>query len=332
MNRNPSEWSCRRPVIPYLLVGLFFRGEQREVVLGDLDEGFADALAHTGSGREARRWYWWHASDSLWALLKEHARRKKESHLTAPRRDNKLPRRTKGDSRMLLTMHEACVAVRSLLRRPIFSFIAVLTVALGIGANAAVFSVLNGVVLKPLPYESPEGLVSVSMTSSSRPNVWDDMSHPDIADLLAQSPSLATLVGYDDMTLTLSGTGEPALVRAARLTDGLMGTFQVAPTLGRDIQAEECGPGAPRVTVISHGLWRDRFNRETDVLGKTIGINGRNYVIVGVAPEGFNFPPSNPVVDTSPATSGELRTRLSHVAHGGSLGSRRYSELEQIRG
>ncbi len=187
--------------------------------------------------------------------------------------------------------YEARFALRSLLRRPGFASIAVLTVALGIGANAAIFSVVNGILLKPLPYHDPEGLVSVSVFREDGSfDLRDAMSHPDITDLLGQSPALATLVGYDDFNVTLGGAGEPALVQVARVTDGLMETFLVAPEMGRDIRAEECGPGAPRIAVISYGLWQNRFGMATDILDETIEINGRAYRIVGVASEDFHFP------------------------------------------
>jgi len=166
-----------------------------------------------------------------------------------------------------------------------------MTVALGVGANAAIFSVLNGVLLKPLPYNEPDGLVNVFMVPGGQPEkLRDSMSHPDIADLLDQSPSFATLVGHDPFAATLTVAGEPVLVQTARLTDGLMETFHLSPELGRDIRAEECGPGAPRIIVISHGFWRDHFGMSADVLGEIVDISGRAYEVIGVAPEGFGFP------------------------------------------
>jgi predicted permease len=280
----------RPPRLPYWLVVLFFRGEQREVILGDLEEGFADLLQRDGQPREASRWYRWHALASLAALISDRV-----SQFTARERKPSISTRTpakneRGDSRVSKLRYEARIAVRSLLRQPAFSLVVVLTVALGIGANVAIFSLLNGILLKPLPFPDSEGLVSVSMSSGARPNARDYMSHPDIADLADQSPTLATLVGYDAFSVTLTGDGEPALIRAARLTGGLLETFLLTPELGRDIRPDECGPNAPRIAVISHTLWQDRFGMATDVVGRIIEINGRAYEVIGVAPEGFGFP------------------------------------------
>lgn len=285
----------RPPILACLLVRLFFREERKEVVLGDLDEGFADILAIGGRRGDAKRWYWRNAIASIGALMEDQiatwmARRR---HLIEnPNSAKRKPRRWgKGDSEINKLWFEARFAARALLRRPGFSLVAVLTIALGIGANAAIFSVLNGVVLKPLPFQDPEGLVRVSMIRLDQTDSAPDyMSPPDIADLLTESPALETLVGYGHFGVTLTGTGEPALVQAARLSDGLMETFRIAPALGRDIRAEECGPGAPRIVVVSHRLWQDRFGTATDVLGKTVEVNGRVYEIVGVAPESFQFP------------------------------------------
>lgn len=190
---------------------------------------------------------------------------------------------------MLDLGYDVRIALRSLLRRPGFAFTACLTLALGLGASIAVFSVLHGILLQPLSFPHPEALVSVSsVLRADGPR--DAMSEPDLQDLLHQSPALATLVGYDDFDVALGGAGEPELVRASRVTDGLMATFLLAPTVGRDIRADECGPGGPRVAVISYGLWRRRFDAAADVLDRSIELNGRAYQIVGVAAQGFEFP------------------------------------------
>ena len=192
---------------------------------------------------------------------------------------------------MLHIGYDVRIALRSLRRRPGLALTGSLTLALGIGAAVAAFSVLHGTVLKPLSFLHPEGLVNVSVVRAGEPaDKRDEMSAPDIQDLLDQSPALATLVGYGDFDAALGGAGEPALIRAARVTDGLMATFLVAPAVGRDIRADECGPGAPRVAVIGYGLWRTRFNGAEDVVGRSVELNGRTYRVVGVAAKGFEFP------------------------------------------
>jgi predicted permease len=184
------------------------------------------------------------------------------------------------------------LAVRSLRRRPLFAAVAIITISLGIGGTAAIYAVVDGVLLNPLPYRDPDALVTVSVRRDGSPSLQRDMSPPDVADLLAQSPSLEHLVGYQPLSVTLAGDGEPTLLDAARLSEGMLAVFGVAPALGRDLSADETGFGAPRFVVISHSLWRDRFGMSPDVIGRSIelGSAGTPYQIIGVAPEGFEFP------------------------------------------
>ncbi len=167
--------------------------------------------------------------------------------------------------------------LRSLRRRPGFAVIAVTTLALGIGANTAIFSVVNGVLLRPLPYVQPEALITIVGA----------MSYPDIVDLESEVPSLATLVGITTPPRTLTGLGEPEIIGVTQVTKGLMATFLVSPLLGRDIRADEFGPDGPRVIVLSYPFWQTRFGGDPDVLGRSVTLNGIGYEVVGVAPEGF---------------------------------------------
>ncbi len=239
--------------------------------------------------------FWMHtAADVFRTSISEHrvkrcaASRGHEISDTGPSMRAGPSYRKRGDAFMSKLLQDLRFAIRSLLRRPGFSFVAALTVALGVGATAAIFTVVNSVLLRPLPYHDSDGLVTVGVDRKGRP--MDDMSPPDVADLAALSPALATLVGYQGLTITLTGFGEPALVGVARLSDGLLETFHLSPALGRDIRAEEAVPNAARVAVISYGFWRDRFGMSPDALGETIELNGRPFEVVGVAPEGFDFP------------------------------------------
>jgi predicted permease len=182
-------------------------------------------------------------------------------------------------------------SLRSLSRRPGFTITAILVIAIGAGATTAIFSVVNGVLLKPLDYKESRDLVTVGVDPAGRPtDVIDFMSPPDVADLQAESSALMTLVGYTSRNVALTGSGEPTLVAVAIVSDGLLATFRLTPVQGRDIRADETGPGAPRVAVISHALWRERFGMAPEVLGRVIEFGGRRFEIVGVAPEGFSYP------------------------------------------
>jgi len=184
---------------------------------------------------------------------------------------------------------ETRFAFRSLRQRPGFSALVVLTLGLGIGANTAIFTVVNGVLLSPLAYPEPDGLVAVGVGPGQDGNL-DFMSLPDVEDLEAQSPALGTLVAYDAGTTTLTGMGEPTLVRTGRVNKGLLATFELAPLLGRDIREDESGADAARVVVIGHAFWRDRFDASPDVLGRTVTLSDVAFEVIGVAPPGFDFP------------------------------------------
>jgi hypothetical protein len=170
LTRAGSEKRSRPPGFACFLVWLCFRGEQREVVLGDLEEGYVSVLKLEGRAA-ARRWYWWQSMTSLAALARDRTAR------TLARGSGSGKRGDKGDTRMSWLWYDVRLAVRSLLRRPAFSLVAGTTVALGVGATVAIFTVLNGVLLEPLRYHEPEGLVSVAAAPQRGPaDVRDFMS------------------------------------------------------------------------------------------------------------------------------------------------------------
>ena len=180
-------------------------------------------------------------------------------------------------------------AVRTLLRRPGFTAVAVLTIALGVGANTAIFSVVNGVLFTPLPYPASDDLVTVWRASEGEPDDKDVMSRPDLDDVLA-TRALESLVGWSVGDVTLTGVGEAELVESARVTGGLLEVFGLRPHLGRDIRAEEAVHGGPQIAMVSHGFWTERLGADGDAVGRSIEIEGLAYEIVGVAPEGFDYP------------------------------------------
>jgi len=179
--------------------------------------------------------------------------------------------------------------VRALLRRPAFTGVAVATLALGIGADTAIFSVVNGVLLRPLPYPTAADLVTVDVVWASSGGIGP-MSYPDLADVEAGTPDLQTLVGYSVGRGTLTGLGEPRVVTRTALTEGLLATFGLAPALGRDVRRDEFGRDAPRVVLVSHDFWLGSLGGAPDVLGRTLELDGVAFEVVGVAPVGFDFP------------------------------------------
>lgn len=178
-------------------------------------------------------------------------------------------------------------AARSLARRPGFTSVAIITLALGIGANTLVFSVVNAVLLKALPYSNPDGLVMVWTDRPGRNR--GSMSGPDVVDV-ADLPGLQTLVAFRAGRITMVSEGRARMVRTGRVLDGLMETFEVAPVLGRDLTAEDSELNSPLVTVVSRRFWQEELGGNPDVVGSMVRLEDRSYEVVGVAPAGFGFP------------------------------------------
>jgi putative ABC transport system permease protein len=175
-------------------------------------------------------------------------------------------------------------ALRVLRRTPVFTAVAVVTLGLGIGANTAIFSVVNAVLLKPLPYADPEELVSV----------WDGgHSRAEFAGVRDRARTLARSAAYfPNYGMSLSGDGPPELVVTAQVSADFFSVLGVSPEAGRFFSPGEDAPGTERVAVIGHGLWRDRFGSEPTVVGRRIDIDGTPWTVIGVAPKGFGFPGS----------------------------------------
>jgi putative ABC transport system permease protein len=181
-------------------------------------------------------------------------------------------------------------AVRSLARNPGFAAIAVMILALGIGANTAVFSVVNGVLLRPLPYPDPDRVVMV--WSVNQAQGWDraNMSQPDLASV-REVAALESVEGYATGNFALTSPDGAQLVRGAYVSGGILQVFGVAPIVGRDLRHEESHPlSAERVVVVGHDLWRRHLGGDPNVLGTRLQISDESYEIVGVAPAGFDFP------------------------------------------
>jgi len=185
---------------------------------------------------------------------------------------------------------EWAFAIRSLRRRPGFTAVAALTLAIGIGANTSIFSVVRGVLLRALPYAEPEGLIVVNNAPNQPTGVPGNVSFPDLADIRDNSAVFESLVGYGFTNYTLTGLGDPVMISVSRVTEGLLSTFRVAPVLGRDIRRDEFGANAANVVVLSNAMWRERFGESRDIIGRTIQLEGLSYDIIGVAPVGFDFP------------------------------------------
>ena len=170
--------------------------------------------------------------------------------------------------------------VRSLLKRPAFTAVAVITLALGIGLNTAIFSVINAVLLRPLGYAEPARLITFRSNESA----------PDLADIEAQSHAFSSLGGEVKQPLAYTAGSEPVMFQIGQVTGGYFETLGVKAERGRFITAEDDKNGAPFVVVLGHTLWRNQFGGDQQIIGKTIPLSGNVYTIIGVMPAGFASP------------------------------------------
>jgi len=186
-------------------------------------------------------------------------------------------------------------ALRTLLKSPGFTFAAILCLALGIGANTAIFTVVDAVLFRPLPFRDPEGLVRIYTefptygSSGGFRKFW--MSTPELLDLRRVTTSWESLDAYTLNGVNLSGSSEPVRVTAASITGGMMPALGVSPQMGRYVTPEDDRPDAPPTMVISDGLWKRVFGGDGNILNRTAKVNGLTVTILGVMPAGFAFPP-----------------------------------------
>ena len=178
-------------------------------------------------------------------------------------------------------------AVRKLSRTPGFTTIAAFTLALAIGATTAIFSVIDGVLLKPLPFRDPERVVRVTNLRDGNRMV---SSVPDFLDIRAQSKSYASLAALDNQAMNLTGGSEPERIGAARVGATFWSLLGVTPQVGRGFAPNEDSQSAARTVVLSDGLWKRRFGGDRRIVGKTIALDGNSFTVIGVAPAGFSFP------------------------------------------
>src|SRR6516165_3281074 len=179
--------------------------------------------------------------------------------------------------------------LRRLGRAPMFTAVTLLTLAVGIGANTAIFSVVEGVLLKPLPYPHPGELVAVSLTAPGL-NIKDLSPSP--ADYLIyreQNRTLQDIALYMGDSRNVTGLAQPEHVAGLDVTDGLLPILGVTPMLGRSFTRADDSPGSPETAILTCGYWTRKFGRDRSVIGKTISVDGKLRHIIGVLPQDFRF-------------------------------------------
>src|SRR5262245_6521301 len=224
--------------------------------------------------------------------------------------------------RMDLLLQDIRYGLRTFVRQPVFSLTAITALALGIGANTAVFSVVYGVLLKPLPFPDPGALVVIHDTFPAVPSAA--VSFAKLAAIRDGNRTLVDVGGIAPVGLTLTGSGEPEQIPAMTVTVGLFRVAGVPPLLGRWFNDDEDTPGGPAAIMLSYPLWQRRFGGDPRVVGQTTAVDGRARTIVGVMPATFAYPAGTQAwiplsMSLATASGGNFMRLLGRMRPGGTV-------------
>jgi putative ABC transport system permease protein len=286
------------------LLRLGLPADQREPIAGDLEEEYA---ARVRRGEVLRAWLamWWQAARLALTFRWErtaHGRPLPPIADEAPRRFTLLESMTQ----------DALFALRLLRRQPGFTLVVVLMLALGIGANTAIFGVVDTVLWRPLPYPASDRIVSIAEQRPREERLHGVVAPDDFYDWRRDAQSFVAMAASEPAALNVSGTGDPERLRALLVTPGFLDVLGIAPAIGRDFRAEEETPGKHRVVLITDGLWRRRFGAEPSIVGQSITLNGAPWVVIGVLPAAFWWPAHPDLIVPYPSVEGGDSMRALH--------------------
>src|SRR4030095_11645323 len=189
---------------------------------------------------------------------------------------------------MTTLLQDLRYGIRMLLKNPAFTIVAVLALTLGIGADTAIFSVVNAVLLRPLPYDESERLVLLTERSPVLEGM--SISYPNFQDWRQPNNSFENIGVYRSSSYNLTGNGEPERLLAGQVSADLFAVLRVNAERGRVFTNDEDQPGATPVVVLSHGLWQRRFGADPNIIGETLTFDGRSFTVIGIMPASFLFP------------------------------------------
>ncbi|MGH9860968.1 MAG: ADOP family duplicated permease, partial [Candidatus Acidiferrales bacterium] len=305
--RLARQRETRSPRLARWLLRLGLRGVAREAVIGDLEEEFhRHALPQTGP-RAARRWYWeqaWRSVSTRWmrgASLEnwcgKNAWREQGGGLKAAatmgsiKPEVQCPPARKGDPIMRNFWQDLRHGARMLIKDPGYTAITALILALGIGANTALFSVVYGVLLHPLPYADSDRVVAVFQIDARKPGEQLLVSPGNFLDWRARAANaLEHLAAVSPWGVEYQGGEEPQSFDAVLVSEGYFSALGVEPILGRAFRPEDHKSGAGRVLVLTHGLWREKFGGDPSLIGRTLIFSGEPYTVAGILPPDFRSP------------------------------------------
>ncbi len=199
-------------------------------------------------------------------------------------------RKRRGGNMFADLIQDVRYALRMLRKAPGFTALVVLTLALGIGGNTAIFSFVNDALLKPLPYRDPNRLVMAWETTAGQAHSQNIVAAPNYLDWEKQNDVFERMAIFEFLAYNISGEGDPEIVGGLRASSGIFSVLGVQPMIGRPFTKEEEAPGKDHVVVLSFGLWQRRYAADRSILGKAIRINQESYTVIGVMPQGFAFP------------------------------------------
>ena len=192
---------------------------------------------------------------------------------------------------MQTLLHDLRYGIRMLLKSPGFTTVAVITLALGIGANSAIFSVVNAVLLRPLPYRDPDRIVEVWNKATRAGYSQLNLSAPEFIDYLDQNRTFEQMAAIRGQIFNLGATGMPEQILGQRVSASFFRVLGVEPALGRSFLAEEDQPGKDHVVILSYGLWHRRFGGDPSLIGRVLKLNEESYTVIGIMPQTFRYPP-----------------------------------------
>jgi putative ABC transport system permease protein len=252
-----------------------------EVTTGDLREEYA-VLSETRGRLIARLWYYGQAIQLFAAFAARAARRALSSIISVAR--------PQGDHVIRTVAQEIRYACRSLLHQPLVTGIVLLTLALGLGANAATFGMIDALLLRPFPIDAVDELVLISENSAAEPYPQETVSTANFTDFRRETTSLEHLSAFRWWDVNLAGTREPERLEGFAVTSDFFQALRTAPAIGRFLDEQDMTFGRHRQVVLGDGLWKRRFGSNPAVIGQSVNLDGEPYSVIGVAPRGFDFP------------------------------------------
>ncbi|HXY30082.1 MAG TPA: ADOP family duplicated permease [Gemmatimonadaceae bacterium] len=264
-----------RPEPPRLarwLISRFARVEIREALLGDLEETFQAELQSERGERAARRWYWREALRAAIAL-------------SVPLRSSSHTVERQGDGMVSTTLADLRFAARLFARRPGFTLVTVMTLAVGIGATTTIFSAVNPILFQSLPYPHADRLVMVWEREATGER--SNLGYATYLDLAERHRTIESSAALGSWLPTMTGQGVPTRLQGDRVSASYFRVLGIAPALGRDFLSADDDRSAPRVTILSYGLWSSRFGSDSSIVGRQITLDGIAFTVIGVMPKGF---------------------------------------------